>query len=604
MQIPEFTKEDFEQGTSPYEFLFQYQNDGFVQEQIKSMLIEQAKSHRVKNFVKRFTEYVKAQKKACNAISLDNVTMFEGQEVELITGNWRADEYGISTNTPFGEVYACNHPVMPVQRLVNIDTGVEKISLAYRKGKNWRHVIVDRRTISSATSIVGLSDFGIGVNSENAKYLVRYLHDVEYLNFDQIEEKSSVSRLGWIDGEGFSPYVDKLVFDGELSYKSFFESVKPRGNFETWLNMANEIRKNGVYARIILAAAFASVLVQPLGCLPFFVHLWGGTEVGKSVGLMLAASVWANPEMGKYIHTFNSTAVGREKSAGFVNSLPLIFDELQIISDKKSFDNDIYMLSEGIGRSRGAKTGGIQKLETWRNVILTSGEMPLTGTTSGGGAVNRIVEIECKEKLFQNPRDIANLIRKNYGHAGKMFVEKLQEDDNIEKANSLYRDFYARIINTDTTEKQSMGAALILVADLLATEWIFKDDCALTMDEIVEFLQTKASVSVNDRAYEYICEYVVQNANKFCEGSDMTDVWGKFENNQVHIVNREFERICRDGGFNASSLKSWLKSNGKLECSADRMTKKSRINGYAANCVVMQLQQNELGDIEYIDEII
>lgn len=567
------------------------------------MLVEQAKSHGVKNFVKRFNEYVKAQKKACNVIALDSVTMFEGQESELLTGNWRADEYGISTNTPFGEVYACNHPILPVQRLVNIDTGVEKISLAYRKGKNWRHVIVDRRTISSATSIVGLSDFGIGVNSENAKYLVRYLHDIEYLNFDQIEEKSSVSRLGWIDGEGFSPYVDKLVFDGELSYKSFFESVKPRGDFETWLNMATDIRKSGVYARIILAAAFASVLIQPLGCLPFFVHLWGGTEVGKSVGLMLAASVWANPEMGKYIHTFNSTAVGREKSAGFVNSLPLIFDELQIIADKKSFDNDIYMLSEGIGRSRGAKTGGIQKLETWRNVILTSGEMPLAGATSGGGAVNRIIEIECKEKLFKNPRDVANLVRKHYGHAGKKFVEQLQEDGNIEKANSLYRDFYARIINTDTTEKQSMGAALVLVADALATEWIFKDDRALTMSEIVEFLQTKASVSVNDRAYEYICEYVVQNANKFCEDSIDTDVWGKIEGNYVYIVCREFERICRDGGFNSSSLKSWLKSEGKLEHDAGKLSKRARVNGYLASCVVVKFQQTDNDGIIDIDEI-
>ena len=44
--------------------------------------------------------------------------------------------------------------------------------------------------------------------------------------------------------------------------------------------------------------------------------------------LMLAASVWANPEMGKYIHTFNSTAVAQELSASFVNSLPLIFNHL------------------------------------------------------------------------------------------------------------------------------------------------------------------------------------------------------------------------------------------------------------------------------------
>ena len=87
-------------------------------------------------------------------------------------------------------------------------------------------------------------------------------------------------------------------------------------------------------------------MVRPMCALPFFVHLWGGTEVGKTVGLMLAASVWANPEVGRYIHTFNSTAVGREKSAAFVNSLPLILDELQIVADRKTFDKDIMLLAD------------------------------------------------------------------------------------------------------------------------------------------------------------------------------------------------------------------------------------------------------------------
>ena len=73
-----------------------------------------------------------------------------------------------------------------------------------------------------------------------------------------------------------------------------------------------KVRSGNVFPRLILAASFASVLVKPLGGLPFFLHIWGGTEVGKTVGLMLAASVWANPEVGRYIHTFNSTSVGRE----------------------------------------------------------------------------------------------------------------------------------------------------------------------------------------------------------------------------------------------------------------------------------------------------
>ena len=47
--------------------------------------------------------------------------------------------------------------------------------------------------------------------------------------------------------------------------------------------------------QIYLAASFASALLEPLGALPFIVNLWGETGKGKSVNLMLAASVWAEP---------------------------------------------------------------------------------------------------------------------------------------------------------------------------------------------------------------------------------------------------------------------------------------------------------------------
>ena len=37
-------------------------------------------------------------------------------------------------------------------------------------------------------------------------------------------------------------------------------------------------------ARILLAASFASPLLEPLNCLPFFVHLWGvDSGTGKTV---------------------------------------------------------------------------------------------------------------------------------------------------------------------------------------------------------------------------------------------------------------------------------------------------------------------------------
>lgn len=598
-EIKKYTKEDFLFETGPFEDVYKYKDDNFMLQKQLIIMSEQASKVGIRNFKTLFSEYVKAQKRKYNPIYLDNSTQFDGQPMELNAGDWKADEFGIYRSGPDKEEIACVHPIMPVLRLVNIDTGIEKLKIAYRKGKVWRSIIADKKTLASNNSIIQLADVGIAVTSENSKLLVRFVHDIENLNYDIIPEKNSVSRLGWIDEDNFSPYVDELEFDGDANFRTYFESVKEHGSFEKWVNMAREIRKGRIYSRLILAGSFASVLVKKLGGLPFFIHLWGGTESGKTVGLMLAASVWANPEVGRYIHTFNSTAVGREKSAAFVNSMPLIIDELQIVKDKKEFDKDIYMLSEGAGRTRGNKTGGVDQTPTWANCILTSGEMPLVGQGSGGGAVNRIIEVECKEKLFENPKKVADTLKANYGHAGKLFVMCLQQEGVIERAQELFDKYYDQLSKNDTTEKQALAAALILTADKLATDTIFLDDKELTCEEIGEFLQTKASVSINDRAYDYICEYVVQNKNKFCGESELSDVWGKLDGNTVSIVRREFNRICDDAGFNATALLSWMKQNNKIEISGKGYSKSVRINTVPCNCIVMHLQN----DCENLDDI-
>lgn len=263
------------------------------------------------------------------------------------------------------------------------------------------------------------------------------------------------------------------------------------------------------------------------------------------------------------------------------------------------------MLSEGAGRTRGTKSGGVDKTPTWANCILTSGEMPITGAGSGGGAVNRIIEIECREKLFEDPRGVADTVRKNYGFAGRAFVEHLQQDGAMERAADLFKRYSVQLGEGDTTEKQAMAAALVLTADNLATEWIFEDGRALTAGEISEFLRTKASVSAHERGYQYLCETISQNANKFLGGdAPVSDVWGRLEDDDTAIVIRKvFDSICADGGYNAQALLSWLAQNNYLQTSKPHLTKTVRINNIPTRCVVLRLPQLENDDFEPLDYI-
>ena len=316
---------------------------------------------------------------------------------------------------------------------------------------------------------------------------------------------------------------------------------------------------------------------------------------------MLATSVWANPEPGRFMHTFNSTAVGREKSAAFVNSMPLIMDELQIVSDKKQFDKDIYMLSEGAGKTRGNKTGGVDKTPTWANCIITSGEMPITTASSGGGAVNRIIEIECKEKLFGDPREVADTVRANYGFAGKRFVEWLEEESNIDRAKDIFNNYRKMLSDTEVTEKQTMAISLILTADKIITEILFKDNNALKVSEVAEFLKTRSEVSQNERALEYIKDYISINSMRFEQDIDDNkgEVWGVINDDYICIIRAVFNRICDESGFNPQALLSWLKQNKKIEFSKG-YTKTKKIRGEPVSCVwlIKEKEEEEVGDLD------
>ena len=604
--IPEYTADDFYNSSEPYSFLYQYKDDKFLLGQMREKLKAQAAKVGVKGFVGLWNAYLETINQQ-RGISMDNATQFDGQEIELFSGQYICDEYGVSMTDKYGyEQTVCRHPIMPVERLVNIDSGEERLKLAYKKGRAWRSIIVEKSVIASSSSILQLAANGIMVNSENAKALSTYLLEMEQLNYELIPEQKSVGRLGWSGEHGLSPFVDDLVFDGETNFKHIFNAVKPEGSRNAWLYAMQDLRKEKSPGRLFLAASFASAILEPCGLLPFFLHAWGGTETGKTVGLMIAASAWACPKMGEYIKTFNSTLVGQEMTASFLNSLPMCIDELQIQSSAgiRDFDRIIYQLTEGVGRTRGAKTGGLQKMNTWKNCIITNGEHPISNANSGGGAVNRVIEFECDEKVYSDLVGICAVIQSNYGFAGREFVEYLQTDGAFDRVNALQKEYYRELLKSDSTDKQAASASAILAADHIATELIFKDGNNLTVADLEKIMTKKKEVNVNYRALEFVYELVERNPNRFKAnefGEYQGEVWGKSEETCIYIIKSVFDREMGNCGFNSTAFLAWAKRNDIIITDNGKRTKKARITGSATNCVCIKKNLSEF-DTEKFEE--
>lgn len=152
--------------------------------------------------------------------------------------------------------------------------------------------------------------------------------------------------MGWI-GADFAPYTKELVYDGDNNFKDVYEAVSTKGDYEEWKREIRILRSKSKVLQFIIATAFASPLIKPLGLNAYIVHLWGGTGVGKTVALMVAMSVWGNPAMGKLTRTLNATQVALARYASFVSSIPFAGDELQTIKNRwDSFDNLVMYLTE------------------------------------------------------------------------------------------------------------------------------------------------------------------------------------------------------------------------------------------------------------------
>lgn len=607
--IEGFSLDDFlsAEGT-PFQWLFSFRNSPFAFNRFKMMMAEQARRVRVNNFASLCKGY--ADSNQVITPRGEAVTMFTGQKVPLLSGPYTCTDEGVVNYGEKGGVETvCPHPIMPIERLVNIETGEVKLRIAYKRGVRWREAVIDKATLSSARNIVTLASSGIGVTSESAKALVKYLAYMEDRNYDLIPEKKMIDRLGWVEDEGFSPFIDDLEYDGGGQFADEFKSIRTGGSYEAWLELAKSVRESGpVSTRIALAASFASVLVKPFGALPFIVHLWGSISgIGKSVALILAGSVWAYPEIGYYIKTTKATDVALEQLAFFAGNMPLCLDELQLIQSKKNFDETVYALCEGIGKSRGAKTGGLQTVRRWCNSIITTGEMPITAANSKAGAVNRVLEVECNETTFDNPREAYQTLVHNYGWAGRQFVEKLQEGEVMNEAREAQKHYYD-LLNGKATDKQVLMGSIILAADYIAGKLIFRDGSSLTVDEVQKHLVSRENADTNRRAYDCLCDWIACNPQRFEEGEDgryTGECWGKLERDKdgnpvrACIIRSAFDRALTESGFNPSSFLSWAAKECKIARSERgdnrAMTLARRLvkGGPLVRCVVLMLPTEE-----------
>ena len=544
--------------------------------------LERCKLHKCKCEATKLISSVKKElREEQKSAVINNTTHFGYSTEELNCGMWVADMSGVKAFSDKGGYrLACYHPILPVERLFNLETGTEKIKLAYYRDRRWKTKIVDKDMIASNSTIVKLASYGIAVTTESSKNLVSYLADVENLN--EIPVSKSTSKFGW-QGEDFIPFDEAIKFDDESRFKELADSIQMMGSLEMWLDLVKKYRANKQHCepQVYMSASFASVLVSKLNVLPFIVNLWGFTGRGKTVALKMAASIWADPGDGKYITDSYATQNAFEARLDVLNNLPLCLDDLSKVRDKigGDFTDLVYLLCSGKGKDRSNIDLGINKAKTWGNTILSNMERPLATETMRGGAINRIIDFEMSEGyIFPNGEGnkVVEILNENYGFAGYAFVEIVKKI-GVPAIIDIRKDFEKQIKeeakrqDSEKEEKQIIPLSLILTADKIATDYIFRDGIYLDIPLMVKNLKDVNEVSEGQRAYEAIFDYVYMYPGKF--NSNMNDFnpesWGFVKDGYVNIVPTALRTIATKENFSIKAFCSWAKAKGVLRSNHD-----------------------------------
>lgn len=500
---------------------------------------------------------------------------------------WIYSDKGISSidEKRFSPTVVCRTPIILTQRLKSLETGDEKIEIAFKRDDHWHTAIYPRSTIFSSRSITTLSDLGCTVTSENARQVVKFLGALEAENIDVIPKNDATSTFGWQPGRRFVPgHANGIVLDIDPSQRGMAAAYCKNGTFEKWVETMAPHRSRDKF-RFILAASFAAPLLRIVKQRIFFVYNWGGSKGGKTAALKAALSAWGDPE--RLMVNFNATQVGLERTAAFYCDLPLGIDERQLAGTKQeALERIVYMIASGKGKLRGAKSGGVQFTNEWRTVAIATGEEPLSTETTQTGVSTRVLEI------YGGPFDSeaeAGLMHQqaaeNCGWAGPAFIDRilqLDEKQIVEDYEAMHR--YVQAVSEGKNGSHISGIAAVALADALIDQWFFGGTPenaqaeARRMAEHILVEQVEANTSdVNENATQFIVDWILSNGAYFgtktigaCYG--FTSETG----NTAYIFPSVLNQALAKAGYSPRKTMKYLADRGLIGTDIDRQTGKTR----------------------------
>jgi len=373
----------------------------------------------------------------------------------------------------------------------------------------------------------------------------------------------------------------------------------------------------------VLSLAFAAPLAALTDETGGF-HLLGGSSIGKTSALDLAASVWGHP--ADWRRSWRATSNGLEGLCARHNDLLLILDELSQL-DPTHASTAAYLIANGQGKARAHCTGQLHPPSRWRVLLLSAGELQLDqllqsqGQRRRAGQEIRLLDLAADAGhgcgiLDQPPthgsaadliQQLSQASQQHYGHAGRAFLQRLctQREAISQQLKTERRAFVATQLPADAAGQTTRAAqrfALVASAGELASQWGLTGWPVGTANQAVSQLFNEWLSSRGD-AHDRETHDGLAAIKSFLEihGDSRFSPW--LHANDSRTANRVgFRRDMADGpyfyvlpqafrselcqGHDSARLTRALAANGWLKIqSPDRYTVKTRLPGMGETLV-------------------
>jgi len=454
---------------------------------------------------------------------------------------------------------------------------------------------VEQKDILTKKGILDLTSYGINSTDATAKYLTEYFSLA--LSEKKFEIGKIYTKMGWHDNNNTFVLGNQIIRKNSESKSIFVDSVQDeivsayvqKGTPVEWYNSLSGLLDYD-NVRFSVYTACTPPLLRIINSKSFVKEDTGTSSIGKTTSALVGMSIWGNPE--KLILSTDTTAYAMEENCTIKNDLPILLDDITLMQ-KDTLNRIVYMVANEGGKNRGKKDGGLREVNRWKSVVMTTGELYITGSKSTGGAEVRIVSTEGGIGKF-DPDTVTQFELKmleNYGVIGPLIIKKILSNKSIlieeYKQNMIdFEEKVSEIRDPDGIIKRLIKTyAAIAVAgevfeDVMSDlNLIQKDPLSIVADKLGEKIHNTTD-KMSERAFDAILDWHQTEARCFCqdgngEAGDRYQLFGNSHSElngdglyeYLDIIPTELEKYLDKHFERKDILKSFIKSwedDGKL----------------------------------------